>query len=197
MNKTLYLIRHGLTDWNTDRKMQGHTNIPLNETGKSQALSLRLFFKQHPVEQVFSSDLDRAFETAQLATKSENILKMAGLREVRLGEIEGQTELEITAQYGQKAWLQWVSLEPQANFAFPGGETHKESLQRFLQNLQHIVLNHQFKTAAICTHGLIIRRLAHHLRPDQLEPLPIPNCGVFKLSWKDQRFHFEGLVFNP
>jgi probable phosphoglycerate mutase len=197
MNKTLYLIRHGLTDWNLQQKMQGHTNIPLNDTGKAQAQALQVFFAQNPVEKVFSSDLDRAFQTAQIATGAKNIFKMEGIREVRLGEIEGQTQIEISSKYGQEAWLQWTSLEPQANYAFPGGETHRESLQRFMQNLKHIFIKHEFKKAAACTHGLMIRRLGHHLCPDRQEILPIPNCGVFELHWKNQQLHFQGLIFNP
>src|SRR5207253_449000 len=105
MNKTLYLIRHGLTDWNAQRKMQGHSNIPLNETGRSQAQALQAFFQKNPVEKVFSSDLARAFETAQIATGAKDILKMEGLREVRLGDIEGHSEPEIVAKYGDAAWL--------------------------------------------------------------------------------------------
>ncbi len=197
MKKTLYLIRHGLTDWNVQQKMQGHTNIPLNDIGRSQAQALQFFFNQNTVEKVFSSDLDRAFQTAQIATGAKDILKMEGLREVRLGDIEGQTEHEILAKYGQEAWLQWISLEPHANYAFPGGETHTESLQRFTHNLRHILTNYEFKNAAVCTHGLMIRRLGHHLCPDRQDLLPIPNCGVFKLHWTDQKLHFQGMIFDP
>ena len=48
MNKVLYLVRHGLTDWNVQKKMQGHSNIPLNDTGKLQAKSLQDFFINNP-----------------------------------------------------------------------------------------------------------------------------------------------------
>lgn len=197
MSKTLYLIRHGQTDWNVQRKMQGHTNIPLNELGKTQAQTLQNFFQNNPVEKVFSSDLDRAFQTAQLATQAEDIIRLHGLREVRLGEIEGRTEPEIIAHYGPEAWQNWISLEPHANCAFPGGETHHESIQRMLQNLEHIFTEHDFKQAAACTHGLLIRRLGHHLCPDLKEMLPIPNCGIFGLEWREQRIHFKGLIFDP
>lgn len=197
MNKTLYLVRHGLTDWNVQRKMQGHSNIPLNSVGRSQAQALQDFFKKNPVDKVFSSDLDRAFETAQLATGAKDIFKMSGLREVCLGEIEGKTEPEILSQYGHEAWQQWISLEPQADYAFPGGETHKQSLHRFIKNIEHIFTQHEFSKAAACTHGLMIRRLAHTLCLDLKELLPIPNCGVFELHWQDNKIHFKGLIFHP
>lgn len=195
--KTLYLIRHGQTDWNVQRKMQGHSNIPLNELGRTQALSLRSFFLQNPIEKVFSSDLDRALQTAQIATQAEDILTLPGFREVNLGAIEGHTEPEIIARYGEPAWQEWTSLAPHANYAFPGGETHQESLHRVKGNLQQLFLNHEFKKAAVCTHGLLIRRLGHHLRPDYAELLPIPNCGVFEVHWDQEQLHFKGLIFDP
>lgn len=197
MKRSLYLIRHGQTDWNVQRKMQGHTNIPLNELGRNQARSIQSFFLNNPVEKVFSSDLDRAFQTAEIATNSKSIIKLEGLREVNLGSIEGSTEAEIVAKHGPEAWQSWISLDPKANYAFPGGETHQQSLKRIVDNLQHLFLNHEFKKAAVCTHGLLIRRLAHHLRPDYTELLPIPNCGIYEVEWKEERLHFHGLIHDP
>jgi len=196
-SKTLYLIRHGQTDWNVQRKMQGHTNIPLNELGRSQARSIQHFFAKNPVDKVFSSDLDRAFQTATIATQFENIIRLETLREVNLGAIEGSTEPEILSQYGTEAWQKWISLEPHADFAFPGGETHSQSLKRTLDSLHHLATSHEFKTAAVCTHGLLIRRLGHHLRPDYSELLPIPNCGIFELQWTEHKIHFHGLILDP
>lgn len=195
--KTLFLIRHGQTDWNVQRRMQGHTNIPLNELGRTQARSLQNFFLNNPVEKVFSSDLDRAWQTAEIATSSPSVIKLEGLREVKLGAIEGHTEQEIVSKYGAESWQNWISLGPQANYAFPGGETHHECLQRMLENLKNIFIHHDFQKAAVCTHGLLIRRLGHHLRPDYTELLPIPNCGVFEVRWHNQQLHFAGLVFDP
>jgi len=197
MSKSLYLVRHGVTDWNVQRKMQGHSNIPLNETGRLQAQKLQRFFQKNPVDLVFSSDLDRALQTAQISSGFPSIIQMPGLREVSLGDIEGQTESEVVARYGQASWDHWASLAPEANFAFPGGETHQESLSRFKHHLEQIFRHHEFKKAAVYTHGLMIRRLGHHLRPEMREILEIPNCGVFELHWRQDRLHFEGLIFHP
>lgn len=195
--KVIYLIRHGQTDWNVQRKMQGHSNIPLNELGRTQAQSLQNFFVENPVDRVFSSDLIRAVQTAEIATQTSDILKMAEFREVSLGDIEGSTEKEILEKYGAEAWQKWISLEPGADYAFPGGETHSQSLKRSLESLRHIFKNYEFKQAALCSHGLLIRRLGHHLRPDFTEILPIPNCGVFEVQWQNQKLHFKGLIHDP
>ncbi len=201
MNKVLYLVRHGLTDWNVQRKMQGHSNIPLNDTGKSQAKSLQKFFVDNPVDHIFSSDLDRAYQTIEIATSilepSKPIQKLPGLREVNLGAVEGTTMEDILEKYGAESWQQWTSLEPGANFSYPGGETHQESLKRSLDILEYVFTNYNFRKAAACTHGLLIRRLGHHLRPDMTELLPIPNCGVFEVHWNENKPHFKGLIFSP
>lgn len=197
MKRVVYLVRHGITDWNVQRKMQGHTNIPLNELGRGQATSLQTFFKSNPIEKVFSSDLDRAFQTAQISSQFKDIPKMPELREVLLGTIEGQTEQEVVSQFGQASWDHWVSVKPEANFAFPGGETHQQSVQRFKTQIEDIIRKHAFQKAAIYTHGLMIRRLAHHLNPSLEGVLEIPNCGVFELHWHEERLHFAGLVFHP
>jgi broad specificity phosphatase PhoE len=201
MEKKLYLVRHGLTDWNVQRKMQGHTNIPLNQTGREQAQSLQPFFAKNPVDHLFSSDLDRAFQTLEIATSrlqpNRPIQKMEALREVNLGCVEGTTQEEIMAAYGDDSWQRWISLEPHANFSFPGGETHQQSLKRTLEALEHIFTKFEFRTAAACTHGLLIRRVGHHLRPDMKELLPIPNCGVFEVRWQNNKIEFHGMVFNP
>lgn len=197
MFKTLYLIRHGQTDWNLQRKLQGHSNIPLNDLGRSQAQGLADFFQKNPVEKVFSSDLDRALQTAQIATNNESIIKMPGLREVCFGDIEGHTLDQVKEQFGEKVWQIWSSPQPPEDFSFPGGESHRDSLKRFIESLEHIFTAHEFKKAAVCTHGLMIRRLGHYLLPHLEDILPIPNCGVFELHWKENKIFFQGLVFQP
>lgn len=198
MTKKLYLLRHGQTDWNVQRRLQGHSDICLNERGRSQAQALQSFFRQNPVEKVFSSDLQRAAETAAIATAplGLEVVKFASLREVRLGEIEGKPESEIIATYGAQAWEQWTSWRPGVSFAYPGGETHPECVARMLLALENLFLEFEFQTAAACSHGLLIRRLAHHLRPEWTETMPIPNCGVFELEWSQQKIRFNGLVFS-
>jgi broad specificity phosphatase PhoE len=201
MTKILYLVRHGLTDWNVQSRMQGHSNIPLNDTGRAQARTLQDFFAAHPVDHIFSSDLDRAHQTIDIGTARmpgrPPIQKLKELREVNLGAVEGITREQIQEKYGEESWEQWTSLKPHANFAYPGGETHQESLDRSLKVFKHIFENHEFRTAVACTHGLLIRRLAHHLQPERLDLLPIPNCGVFELRSEQGRLVFDGPIFRP
>ena len=87
----IYLIRHGQTDWNVEGKVQGSTDIPLNETGRRQAACLAKGMAGRPVVQIFSSRLKRAFETARTVGESQNVRVETGegLEEISFGVWEG------------------------------------------------------------------------------------------------------------
>lgn len=175
--------------------MQGHTDIPLNQEGQKQALSLQTFFKENAVDLFISSDLSRAKETANIANKNlgKPVLISEFFREVCLGDLEGLTLPQAHAQFGLEAWEKWISLNPENfHFRYPRGESAHEAVSRFEQGLRNICLKHDFLAAGLCTHGLIMRRFLHSLRPDLKEDLPIPNCVVYKIEWQaDHKFLFE------
>ncbi len=88
------LVRHGKTDWNAEGKIQGQTDIPLNEEGKAQAIALanRLSGEERIWDAVVSSDLKRAFATAQIIAEKLGIPLLESdsrLRERYFGEVEG------------------------------------------------------------------------------------------------------------
>ena len=99
----LYLIRHGQTDWNVAGKIQGKTDIPLNETGKRQAACLARGMEKQPVVQIYTSSLKRALETAEIIGRRQNVKvkPMKELEEVGFGQWEGCTNEEIKRQYPQ------------------------------------------------------------------------------------------------
>ena len=103
--KNIYLILHGETDWNRDKRFQGQTDVPLNATGKAQAAELVPMMAQLKVEAAFSSDLGRAYETAQIALSDVrlNIQKDPRLRETNIGEAEGLTYDEIVAKFTEES----------------------------------------------------------------------------------------------
>lgn len=195
MPKIIHLFRHGLTDWNALRRLQGHTDIPLNEEGRRQATELQNFFKKNPVELFLSSDLQRALETAQIANApfQRPLHVSAGLRESFLGQLEGLTLTEAHEKFGTVAWEKWMSMEPRHfDFAYPEAESTHQTIARFTQTLQKFCIETPFHHAGVCTHGLIMRRFLHSLRPDLQEALPIPNCVVYTVQWdeKSQTFSF-------
>ncbi|QDK37483.1 histidine phosphatase family protein [Bdellovibrio sp. NC01] len=198
MSKVIHLFRHGQTDWNIGRRLQGHTDIPLNSEGRKQAETLQEYFAKNPVELIFSSDLSRAKETAAIA----NLYQQApafyfnSFREVKLGEIEGLTYDQILAAYGEEAWQKWQSIQPENyHFAFKDGEPAFAALKRFKEALEKCCREYDFTAAGLCTHGLMMRRFIHSLRPDLKEPMAVPNCSVFAIHWEeDKGFSFPSEV---
>lgn len=197
MLKTIHLFRHGQTDWNNLRRMQGHTNIPLNEEGRKQALALQTYFAENSVDLFVTSDLLRAQQTAEIANTylTHPLMTSPEFREVYLGELEGLTQTEAHEKYGVASWEKWTSIEPEnAHFRYPQAESAHEAIERFTNGLKRICVEHEFKTAGLCTHGLIMRRFLNTLRPDLTEALPIPNCVVYKVEWNQEQGLFSFLI---
>ena len=87
MKKEFFLFRHGQTQWNLEKRCQGQTDIPLNETGLKQAKELANKFSEINLEVIYSSDLKRAFQTAEIISYEKGIplLTSEKLREFSLG----------------------------------------------------------------------------------------------------------------
>lgn len=88
----IYIVRHGQTDWNLERRLQGQKDIPLNETGRNEATICRNQLTSIKVDEIISSDLSRAKETAEIINKSRSLpIKYdSRLRELNCGNIEGK-----------------------------------------------------------------------------------------------------------
>ena len=96
----LTLIRHGPTEWNASRRFQGRTDVPLSPTGRAHALAAAGALKSEQIERIYSSDLQRALETAQIVGEPHGaqILTDERLREFDFGAWEGLTWIEIVAR---------------------------------------------------------------------------------------------------
>lgn len=184
---TVYIFRHGETDWNVARRFQGHTNIPLNEKGRRQAQRLGQAFAKLNIQVVLSSDLSRAHETAQIAFENLNtpIFTSTSLREANLGEPEGQLRDDIIKIYGLDSWHKWCSVKPEdMDFSYPKGETKRAQLTRVLDFVHdYFDKNIHIYNLAVSTHGGTLRRLLHHCEGAPSEPIPIPNCSLYKLEF--------------
>ena len=179
-----------------NRRLQGHTDIPLNSQGQAQARQLQDYFQRNPVELFVTSDLSRAQETAHIANSQlqKPLVLNPALREVSLGALEGMTVQEAHDKFGLPAWEQWQSINPDhLDFRFPQAESPREAIARITQALQEICHSETFKHAAISTHGFVLRRFLHSLRPDLTEVLPTPNCVVYTVTWDVQKKEFSFL----
>src|SRR5699024_2344703 len=121
--------RHGETDWNAELRMQGHRDIPLNETGRLQAINAAPSIAALEPDVVFSSDLSRAVATAEIFAAQQELSVRCDerLRETALGQLEGLTRDDVMAGWpGQ--WQQWRTTS--AHVSPPGGESRIEVARR-------------------------------------------------------------------
>lgn len=155
----IYFVRHGETDWNVQKKIQGKTDIPLNQRGQEQARRLadKLLTENLKAVSVYTSPQKRAFQTAQeLAVAMKLDLKvLSGLAEMNLGEWEGLNWRIIFEKYGEQ-YLDWNSHRRYTRT--PGGESYNDVLGRSIEALKEILEN-EMGNVIVVTHSAVLMAL--------------------------------------
>jgi probable phosphoglycerate mutase len=159
----LLLARHGETDWNRDRRWQGHADPPLNDAGRAQAQELAGSLGGEGLEAIYSSDLRRAYETAEIvgAALGLPVTSDPDLREIDVGSWSGLTR----AQLEGRIW---------------DGETREAHAERVLRAARRIARLHPDGRVLIVTHGGSLRRLFE--RAGELERPAPANCELYRLA---------------
>lgn len=189
----LLFIRHGETDWNRQQRFQGQIDVPLNATGEQQAarLAQRLAAERH--DQLFSSDLQRARQTAAplAAAWQMPAVAVAGLREQSFGVLEGLDAPTIQARHPD-LWRLW--LQQDADFAPPGGESQRQFHQRVVSSVNDLAASASGQRLVVVTHGGVLDmlwRTVHGLPLCGLRECAIPNTGVNRLRWAGGALQIE------
>ncbi len=190
----ILLIRHGETEWNRMRRMQGHIDIPLNEAGRRQAQALAAALATERLQALYASDLQRARDTAQAAadTLGLPVTLDPALRERCFGAFEGLMYEEIGAKY-PLAFARMQARDPHAHF--PAGERRAETLDEFCRRavgaVARIARRHADGKLAIFTHGGVLDclyREANGKAIDAERDFGIVNAAINRLRWHDGRF---------
>ena len=165
-----YLVRHGETSWNRSGRIQGHTDVPLNENGRRQMTMLAKRLGGCNFSAVYASDLSRATESAETIVEGHqaSIRTDSDLREFSYGEWEGLILKEIEARY-PKTFAQHMGFGRNA-FAAPGGEDSAQVLDRVRRFYTSAVKRHDdSENLLIVAHGGSLRALLVCL-------LGLPDC---------------------
>jgi 2,3-bisphosphoglycerate-dependent phosphoglycerate mutase len=151
-------IRHGQTAWNADGRIQGHTDIGLDDTGQWQAERLAEALQGEALHALYSSDLLRARQTAQLLQRfsTESLRLDTGLRERSFGRLEGLSFAEIEERWPQEA-ARWRQRDP--DFAPGGGETLKAFYARCVATAARLAAAHAGQTIVLVAHGGVLDML--------------------------------------
>ncbi len=189
--KNIYLIRHGETDWNRDKRFQGQTDVVLNTTGKAQAAELIPLMNSLKIEAAFSSDLVRAYETAQIALAEQRIpiQKDHRLRETNIGEAEGLTYDQIVEKFAEESILKWRSYEEHhMDFKYVNGESKRQMMVRIRDVVLDISQNTEKNNIAVFCHGMIMRAITFAFNQGvDWDHQVFSNGSVHHFVWDDSR----------
>lgn len=187
-------VRHGETDWNAALRIQGHTDIVLNERGHWQAAQLARALADEGVQAVYSSDLQRAHQTAQaVATRvGVTVQHEPGLRERHFGAFEGLTFDEVERQWPGDA-LRWRRRE--AAFAPGGGESLQDFHARSVAASAALAARHRGQTIVLVAHGGVLDclyRAAARAALDAPRSWQLRNAAVNRLLHTEAGFTLVG-----
>jgi len=163
------LLRHGETEWNSQKKVQGFMNSPLTPKGISQTKEWAETLQQWKWDQIYASDLGRVKQTVAILNESLQLPTFFDkrLREQNWGDWEGLTIPAIKRDYKEelkkRVALGW-------GFSAPGGETRSSILERVLEALQSINENHPGQKTLIVCHQGVIKAVLYHLSNRQFLP---------------------------
>ena len=164
----ILLARHGETEWNAIGRLQGHTDVELNATGRAQAQELATSLAAAQIAEVWSSDLARARETAAIVAGELGLAPPRvdpELRERRFGVFEGLTRDECAARYPD-AWLAWTSYTEHP----PGGESRDDAIVRMSRAIARVhdgARGH----ALVVSHGGVMRLWLGELTGTAIPPV--------------------------
>ncbi len=167
---TIHLVRHGETDWNVERRLQGWTDIPLNATGLRQARAAALVLAGREIGAVISSDLSRARDTAELIAVEAGVEVATdpALRERNYGVAEGRLNSELEVQFEGRLDERWAD----PDFTFEGGETRRDVYLRLATFLTELLAAPPQHEIVLVSHGGALRVARGFLEGLPVEQLP-------------------------
>ncbi|MBC5764890.1 histidine phosphatase family protein [Ramlibacter albus] len=188
-------VRHGETDWNVDARIQGQLDIQLNDTGRWQARRVGWALASEPIAAVYSSDLNRAHETARAITDSTGITVTPhpGLRERRFGMFEGKTFDEIHTTWPEHAqnWRKRIpEWEPPE-----GGESLLQLRERVHRTVHDLAAQHRGEQIVVVAHGGVLDtlyRIATGQEVNSPRTWQLPNGAINRLLWTPEGFTLVG-----
>jgi uncharacterized phosphatase len=179
---TIYILRHGQTDWNVVGKLQGQEDIELNDVGRQQALETVQFFAKESIDVIVSTQLKRAYETAQI-----------------ISEKLGVSEIHIVEDLIERCWGEASGLLPEerrsrfADGVIPGQEPFEDMRLRGMKALEKIARDFEGKTIVIVSHGGIINALLYSLSNAEYGSYKtrLKNASINKFVVENNSWHVE------
>lgn len=187
------LVRHGETEWNAERRIQGQIDIGLNEIGLRQAAAAGRWLKRAGIVALYSSDLKRARTTAEAIGAALGLVPnlVPEMRERRYGIFEGLTYAEAQARFPDG----YAAFEGRnADYDFENGESLHDMYRRVTGKLKEIAAAHVGQNVVVVLHGGVLDIINRFVRGNPLEvprDFLIPNAGINWIATVDAAWHLE------
>lgn len=184
----LILVRHGQTEWNVERRLQGWKDSPLSENGKEQVKKVAELLKSEKIDLAYCSDLGRAVTTAEEILKFHDcsLEKTKLLREINYGKMEGLTQSE-SEKLMPGVWN--ARLSDRYNLACPGGENYKTMVgKRIKPFLEMVFEKHKDENVLVVSHRGPTRGIIgeiSEIKGEELSNIAVDNDTVYFLEIKD------------
>ena len=202
--RLLFVMRHGLTNWNQSRRIQGHLDPPLNATGRAQARLAGLGLARAGAVALYSSDLQRACETARLVGRATGlqVVQNVGLREINFGIWQGLSSQEIRQRPPD---VYAARRDNPFDVAPAGAETWRQFYDRAVLTVDEILASERAGSVVLVTHSGVCTVLG--LRGQGLDctgrrTFESHNCGIHTISvsgerWRVVRFNDTSHLVSP
>lgn len=170
---TLYITRHGQTQWNVESRMQGWADSPLTEAGMAAASQLGKRLQHVPLDAVYCSTSGRTIHTAQLiiGERAIPLIQKEDLREIHVGEWQGMVSADIERDYAEQVKTYY---ERPSRYESTSGESFHMLKERVLRAIEEIALAHPDGNILIVTHGVVKKCLINHFSGADLDLLWAP-----------------------
>lgn len=153
----LFLVRHGQTDLNRDRRFRGMSDAPLNEAGIDEARGAAGLLAAAPLAAIHTSPIPRAAETARIIAEvtGAGVVEDDGFTDIDYGEWQGLTVEEVTERFGADEIGRWRS-DP-GGFTFPGGDSMESVRERIRPALERVAGGHPGANACVVSHLAVLK----------------------------------------
>lgn len=201
MGTIIYLTRHGETEWNIEKRLQGRGDSPLTKYGIQRAKELRDRIKNIDIDVIYSSPIKRALNTANILRGNKNIdiVTDDSLMEMCFGDYEGK-KIDII-QKENPSWDINLIMQGNVEICAPNGENLKEVRERISKLMNKIIAENIGKSILIVTHGITLKALMYYFKDEDvnsevmgqatLTKINIDEKNNFYIEFKNDDSHFS------
>ena len=200
----LLLVRHGESVMNLEKRFQGSLESPLSEKGKQEAKKLALYLKDTRIDAIYSSDMERAVETAKEVAKFHGlkIIRKKELNERNFGALQGKYFKDLTEEEKEMNQRRLGEVD----YRLPGGESLADVRERVMKIVDYIIENHKDQTVAIIVHGNVKRAMMLGILNkdiisdlesrynNKLIGITVPNASITEIDIEDDKVELTKFI---